>query len=165
MLVLVLAAALTALVPGQLAAHDAAKTDDIAAANERLRQACGYNTVEALKPLAEGPREAALACFVRTTSQESAKLLPREIEPGVVVTSAEVFEQTLLVYSLHVSPEQARALAVDQGKFGKVFADRSCRDPLLVRLIDAGGAVVYKFQNEKGANLSIQAITECRSPQ
>jgi hypothetical protein len=156
-------AALAATSPGSLGEQALFSPDQTAAVSERVRSGCGHANADELKPLAEGLREAALVCLVRITAEEGNRLLPKEIEPGVMVKSARVEEELLLVLTLQLQSEQARALAANPADFSNRFANRSCRENRLVQLIDAGAAVVYQFQDVKGETLRLDAVTECRS--
>jgi hypothetical protein len=163
--IFILPAALAASVLASSGQNALFAPDQDVRVSERVHSACGNATAEELKPLAEGPRAAALRCFVRVTANEANALLPKEIEPGVVVESVRLEEELLLVLTLQLGPKQARDLAANEAAFESRFANRSCQERPLVRVIDAGGAVVYLFQDSKGVTLSTSAVTECRPAQ
>jgi len=153
---------LLAVVGANTAAAPLLTSSEAITLSQQLGQACGQSTAEGLAVLPESMREQAIACFVRTTADSIGRALPRQVSPGATLESAEEQEATLLVLYVYLDDRQVKALKADENKWANDQANRTCRDPALVRVIDAGGAVVYLNKAAvKGETLRVDAVSDC----
>lgn len=141
----------------------------LAPLSERSRKECGHAHPRDLMTREVMVRKKALHCLVTATVRESGSLLPIEIEPGAVITSASEFEG-MLWFKVRLDPKHPRALAGERDTTGfdeKLFT-RTCDDKWLGGLLDAGmegdaqggTAVLYDYQDKK----SVEALVHCSDP-
>jgi hypothetical protein len=158
-----LAFALTSSTAGQAAAQPLLSQSQTIALDQQLRSTCGHAAAQELGALSEGEHQKASKCFVRTTAGALGALLPRQIAPGVTLEAAEQQEEVLLILYLYLEARQVKLLKTGENKWAEEQANRTCGDPALVRIIDAGGAVVYLNKAAVGGEtLKVNAVASCQ---
>lgn len=138
--------------------------------SDQTQRQCGFATPRDVIGLSEDKREKTLNCFVSATVKRSGSILPKVLAPGATIVSAKEFEG-LPIFVLQFEADHPRALApADQpSDYDQVISNRTCDDPWLGGLIDAGmvnGAqagtmIVYELQKRNGETLAILAIGQC----
>lgn len=144
----------------------------VALSNE-VKRSCGFASPQELMERPEGERQKALPCLLEATIRRSESMLPKVIEPGVVLISSELFQGGLPVFVLRFSPEHPRALNPknEASPYDDLLSTRTCNDKWLGGIIDAGvvgdqsgSVIVYKLETEKGEVFDAIAVARCFNP-